>query len=408
MQLDWSQRYSLAAGRMKTSAVREMLKLTDSRDVISFAGGLPAAEAFPVRAFQAAATKVLADAGPQALQYGTTEGYLPLRAMIARHTRRYGILVEPDNVLITTGSQQALDLIGKVFLDPGDRVVVERPTYLGALQAWNAYGARYLQISMDEEGLDTAELESALRGAPKFVYALPNFQNPTGATLSLRRRRRLVELAGRHGVPVVEDDPYGQLRFEGDHLPSLAAIDARARGTRSYDGNILYLSTFSKTLAPGLRVGWVIGSQEVIRKLVAAKQGADLHTSTFIQMLAYETARGGFLDTHVRNLRELYCARRDAMLAALERHLPEGVRWTRPLGGHFVWVTLPPKIDATELLHLMIVEHVAFVPGAAFYADTPMRNSLRLNFTSLSADRIDEGVRRLAFVLERMLEPVHA
>ncbi|MFQ6117767.1 MAG: PLP-dependent aminotransferase family protein, partial [Candidatus Bipolaricaulia bacterium] len=340
----WPDRYALRMERMRSSAIRELLKLTERPGVISFAGGLPAPEVFPVAEFQAAAERVLKEHGPEALQYSTTEGHRPLREMIARHTARYGIVVEPENVLITNGSQQALDLLGRVFLNPGDRVLVERPTYLGALQAWNAYQAEYVGIPMDEAGLRTDHLEEALRTGPKFIYALPNFQNPTGATLSLERRRALVTLAAQAGVPLIEDDPYGQLRYEGDHLPPLVVLEGKLHPNDDggcYSGNVVYLSTFSKTLAPGLRLGWVIAPVEVIERLVQAKQGADLHTSTFIQMVAYEVARGGFLDRHVRRIRAVYRERRDAMLAALERHFPEGVCWTHPQGGLFLWATLP-------------------------------------------------------------------
>jgi 2-aminoadipate transaminase len=400
----WSQRYSVAASRTRPSAVRDLLKLTEAHDVISFAGGLPAPESFPIDAVTEAASNVLALYGSEALQYGTTEGYGPLRDMIARHASRYGIVVERDNVLITTGSQQALDLLGKVFVDPGDCLLVERPTYVGALQAWSGYGAQYVSVPLDGEGMDTTRLETALRAGPKFIYALPNFQNPTGATLAAARRRRLVELADRYGVPVVEDDPYGQLRYEGEHLPALVNLDAEMHGEQPYSGNVIYLSTFSKTLAPGLRLGWVIAPQEVIRRLVAAKQGVDLHTSSFVQMLAHETARGGFLDRHILRLRELYRERRDAMLAALGRHFPREVLWTRPQGGLFLWVVLPPQLDAEELLHVALLERVAFVPGAAFYPDEPMRNTLRLNFSNATPERIEEGIARLGFVLARMLE----
>src|SRR4029453_9380658 len=232
----------------------------------------PAAEAFPVAEFREAADRILSGDAAQALQYGCTEGYLPLRQMIARHTRRYGIVVEPENILLTTGSQQALDLIGKVFINPGDGILTERPTYLGALQAWNGHEPEYLSLDVDDDGLDTRDLDRALRSGPKFIYLLPNFQNPTGVTLSLERRKLLVERADHYGVPIIGDDPYGQLRYEGDHLPPLVILDALARGDNPYSGNVIYLSTFSKILAPGLRLGWVVAPAEVISRLVAAKQ----------------------------------------------------------------------------------------------------------------------------------------
>ena len=301
METPWDHRYAQRTQRMTSSAIRELLKLTEDPEVISFAGGLPAPDVFPVEEFSAACGQVLKEWGAQALQYGSTEGYLPLREMIARHTGRYGISVNEENILITSGSQQALDLIGKVFINPGDLILVEEPTYLGALQAWNAYGAEYVTVPMDENGMVTDELENALRSGVKFIYVLPNFQNPTGVTLSLERRQKLIEIADQYGVPIIEDDPYGQLRYEGENLPSIVSMDNeyRRNGDNEYRGNVIYLSTFSKTLAPGLRLAWVIAPSPVIRKLVQAKQGADLHTATFNQIVAFEVARGGFIDRHI-------------------------------------------------------------------------------------------------------------
>jgi 2-aminoadipate transaminase len=359
----------------------------------------------PVAEFQEACQRVLADYGPRALQYSTTEGNRPLRGMIARHTARYGIVVEPDNILLTSGSQQALDLIGKIFINPGDRLLVEKPTYVGALQAWDAYQAEYITIALDDEGLRTGELEAALRAGPKFIYVLPNFHNPAGVTLALDRRQQLVELADRYGVPLIEDDPYGQLRYEGEHLPPLVVLDGRLRTHEGvpYSGNVLYLSTFSKTLAPGLRLGWIVAPAEVIRRLVQAKQGADLHTSTLTQMIAYEVARGGFLDRHVREIRSVYRERRDAMFAALSQSFPAGVRWTKPQGGLFVWAILPEPIDAAEILHAAIAENVAFVPGTAFFPDGSGGNTFRLNFSNATPQKIKEGIRRLGGVLHQAL-----
>lgn len=405
MKTLWTERYAQRTQRIQSSAIRELLKLTEQPDVISFAGGLPAPDVFPVKEFQEACQKVLAEHGPQALQYSATEGYRPLREMIARHTARYGIVVGPDNILITSGSQQALDLIGKVFINPGDRILVEKPTYLGALQAWNAYQAEYVTVPLDDDGMQTEKLEEALRVGPKFLYVLPNFHNPAGVTLSLERRKKLIELADHYGVPIIEDDPYGQLRYEGDHLPSLVVLDNEfQRHTGApYSGNVIYLSTFSKTLAPGLRLGWIIAPVEVIKRLVQAKQGADLHTSTFTQMVAYEVARGGFLDKHVRFIRTVYRERRDAMLEALERYFPAGVHWTRPQGGLFLWVILPEHVDAAEVLTAAIQEKVAFVPGAPFHPDGSGHNTMRLNFSYMGPEKIEEGIKRLGRVLERFV-----
>jgi 2-aminoadipate transaminase len=401
MQTPWDYRYAQRTQRMASSAIRELLKLTEKPDIISFAGGLPAPDVFPIDAFREACERVLRDAWAQALQYGTTEGYLPLREMIARHSARFGVEVTPDNIMITTGSQQALDLIGKVFINPGDRILVESPTYLGALQAWNAYGAEYVSVPMDQDGMVTEALEAALRIGPKFIYVLPNFQNPTGVTLSLERRRKLIELADRYGVPIIEDDPYGQLRYEGEHLPSVVVLDGEFRGNhdRCYRGNVIYLSTFSKTLAPGLRLAWVVAPPEVIRKMVQAKQGADLHTSTFNQVVAYEVARGGFLDEHIKLIRKVYGERRDVMLAAMDTFFPPSVDWTQPKGGLFLWGTMPESLDAADVLQAAVEQKVAFVPGAAFFPCGGGQNTMRLNFSNANPDMIREGISRLGRVL---------
>jgi 2-aminoadipate transaminase len=391
---------------MGSSVIRELLKLTERPDIISFAGGLPARELFPLDEVGEATERVLRDHGAQALQYGATEGYGPLREMIARHTSRYALNVTMDNVLITSGSQQALDLLGKIFIDPGDPVLTESPTYMGALQAWNAYGAQYLAIPSDADGMVTDQLEWALRSGPKFVYVLPNFQNPGGVTLSLERRQELVELADHYGVPIIEDDPYGQLRYEGTHIPPVVVLDGRDRWDDGfvYSGNVIYLSTFSKILAPGLRLGWVVAPVEVIQKLVQAKQGADLHTPTFTQLVAYETARGGFLDTHVQLIRRVYRARRDVMLRAMEEHFPPGVTWTHPEGGLFLWVTLPRGVDSAQVLEQALEQKVAYVPGAPFHPTGGGENTFRLNFSSSTPEQIAEGIRRLGAVLAETLE----
>ena len=402
MQTQWDHRYAQRTQRMKSSAIRELLKMTEQADLISFAGGLPAPDVFPVHEFKEACNNVLDHSSTLALQYGATEGVGPLREMITRHTQRYSIQVSPENVMITSGSQQALDLIGRIFINRGDRILVESPTYLGALQAWNAYGAEYIAIPSDENGMITDELEKSLRCGPKFIYVLPNFQNPTGATMSLDRRKKLVELADRYGVPIIEDDPYGQLRFEGEHLPAVEVLDSRIRAANGwYSGNVIYLSTFSKLLAPGLRLAWVIAPPEVISKLVQAKQGADLHTSTFNQMLAYEVAHKGFLDKHVVTIRQVYLERRNVMLDALTEHMPDGVRWTHPQGGLFLWATLPEDIDTTDLLAEAIKEKVAFVPGGSFHPCGGGTNTMRLNFSYSKPDQINEGIARLGRVIKK-------
>jgi 2-aminoadipate transaminase len=404
MQTPWDHRYAQRTKQMQSSAIRELLKLTEKPDVISFAGGLPAPDVFPVEEFQEACKRVLVNNGPEALQYGTTDGYLPLREMIARHTARYGIQVTPDNILITSGSQQALDLIGKIFINPGDNILVEAPTYLGALQAWRAYGAEFVSVPFDDNGMKSDELEKALRYGPKFIYALPNFQNPTGVTTSLERRERLVEMADRYGVPIIEDDPYGQLRYEGYHLPSLVVLDSKARGDSvCYSGNVIYLSTFSKILAPGVRLAWVVAPVEVVQKLIQAKQGADLHTATFNQMVAHEVGHHGFFDRHIEHICEVYRERRNVMLDALAEHMPAGVHWTEPQGGLFLWITLPEDMSAAEILKIAIERKVAFVVGAPFYANGGGENTMRLNFSNAKPEKIVEGIARLGIVIKEQM-----
>jgi 2-aminoadipate transaminase len=299
------------------------------------------------------------------------------------------------------------------LINPGDKILAESPTYLGALQAWNAYQARYVTVPIDQDGLRTDLLEEALRSGPKFMYILPNFQNPGGVTLSLERRMKLIQMAEQYGVPVVEDDPYGQLRYSGDHLPPLVVLDCDHLESRAcdghgyFEGNVIYTSTFSKTLAPGLRLGWIVAPVDVIKRCVQCKQGMDLHTSSLIQMIAYEVARDGFLEQHVRRIRQIYAHRRDVMLAALERYFPEEVQWTRPAGGLFLWAWLPEGMDTAELLKIAVdTQRVAFVPGHAFYPDGSGKNTMRLNFSNASPEKIEEGIRRLGAVLKGQMAGV--
>lgn len=406
MTTPWAQRYALRTHSMGSSAIRELLKLTEQPDLISFAGGLPAPELFPIAEMKDACDVVLSEQGARALQYSTTEGYTPLREMLARHMVRYGIKVDVDNIVITSGSQQALDLIGKLLINSGDRILTENPSYLGAIQAFTAYQAQYVTVPIDDDGLQVAKLEAALRTGPKFMYILPNFQNPAGVTLSLTRRYDLIALAEEYGIPIVEDDPYGQLRYEGEHLKPLVVLDAEYEGCdpgSTYTGNVIYTSTFSKTLAPGLRLGWIVAPKDVVSRLVQMKQGTDLHTSSFDQMVAYEVARGGFLDRHVRLIREVYCRRRDVMLQAMQDYFPAGVRWTRPQGGLFLWVTTPDSINTADLLKDAIQQKVAFVPGASFHPTGGGHNTMRLNFSNATEDQIVEGIRRMSVVLKQRL-----
>lgn len=404
MTTNWNKRYAERTQSMSGSAIRELLKLTQLPDIISFAGGMPAPELFPVDRIKEATLRVLSEQGSQALQYGVTEGYPPLREMIIRHMHRYGIHASLENVLITAGSQQALDLIGKILINKGSRIVVEEPTYLGAIQAWNAYQPDYVGVPTDDDGMCTDELEKVLQEDDiTFIYALPNFQNPSGITMSNARRKELVRLSNHFGVPIIEDDPYGQLRYEGEHEIPLIAIDAQNVGGNEdsfITGNVVYMSTFSKTLCPGFRVAWVVGPEDVILRLVQAKQGADLHTGTLAQMVAYETARGGFLDEHVEQLREAYRQRRDLMLGLMDELFPPGVTWTRPQGGLFTWVYLPEGMDSAALLEKAVEQKVAFVPGGAFFPRGGGKNTMRLNFSNATPEQIEEGMKRLAAVIK--------
>jgi len=401
MQTLWDYRYAQRTQSMKGSAIRELLKFSERKEIISFAGGMPAPEIFPVDKFRKACDKALRENGAACLQYGSTDGYLPLREMIAHYATRYGINVTADNILPTSGSQQALDLIGRIFINPGDRIMVESPTYLGAIQAWNAYGAEYIPVPFDEHGMITGKLEDRLRAGIKFIYVLPNFQNPTGVTLSYERRLHLIELADKYGVPIIEDDPYGQLRYEGEHLPAVVVLDSQTRSQETcYSGNVIYLSTFSKTLAPGIRLAWVIAPTEVVQKLILAKQGTDLHTSTFNQIATHELAKGGFLNEHVKLIRKVYRERRDVMLDTLEEHMPQGIKWTHPKGGLFLWVTLPTDLDAKVIFNEALKKNVAFVPGAAFFAEGGGHNTLRLNFSNAKPEKINEGIGKLADVIK--------
>ena len=397
-------RFSVRASGSNPSAIREILKVTESPEIISFAGGLPAPELFPVAAMSRAAQVVLAEDGPAALQYGITEGHPALRAWVADYLQRtVGLTTSPEQILITTGSQQALDLIAKVLLDPGDIVLAENPAYLGALQVFHSYQARVVGLDSDDEGLRPDALERFLRAAspsqrPKLLYLVTNFQNPTGITTSPERRRAVVALAAEFGLPVLEDDPYGQLRYSGTACPALAALP----GTRG----CLYLGTASKIIAPGLRVAWaVVPDRAMYQKLVVAKQSSDLHTSSFGQRMVERYVREpGVLDAHVASVCTAYARRRNAMLAALEAGLPPGCTWTRPDGGLFLWVRLPEPIDATQLLIAAMAEKVAFVPGEPFWIGPPVRSTLRLNFSNASEAKIAEGIARLGRVVTSAIE----
>jgi 2-aminoadipate transaminase len=402
MSTVWTEQFSVGAQCMTSSAIRDLLKVTELPEVISFAGGLPAPECFPTEEITAAAERVLVEKPIAALQYGPTEGYAPLREFITTLMRGRGLSIPTDQILMLSGSQQGLDTIGKLLIDPGAPVAVEDPTYLGALQAWRPYCPRFITIPMDDDGIDVAALENVLKSGerPRFLYLVSCFQNPTGITPSPERKRALLELAEKYGLPIVEDDPYGELYYEGERPPILAAMDVQMHGELRH---VVYLSTFSKLLAPGLRVGWVVSPKELVAKFVQAKQGLDLHTGSLSQATAYEACRDGLLDRHVPTIRATYHQRRDTMLNALEAEMPQGVMWTRPAGGMFVWLTLPAHIDTAALLQASLEQKVAFVPGTSFYANGGGTNTMRLNFSHAAPERIQEGVSRLARSIRDLL-----
>lgn len=380
---------SARAEKMNPSVLRELLKVTERPGIISFAGGLPSPKTFPVEEFAAACAKVLRDDASAALQYAASEGYGPLREMVAA---ALPWPVDPAQVLITTGSQQGLDLVAKVLIDQGSRILVETPTYLGALQAFAPMEPLVQSVASDEEGVDMAALRQALGtgGRARFMYVLPNFQNPTGRTMSEARRATLSTCAAELGLPLIEDNPYGELWFD---TPPPAPLTAR-----NPDG-CLYLGSFSKVLAPSLRLGFLVAPKPLFPKLLQAKQAADLHSPGFNQRVVAEVMKDGFLDRHVPRIRALYKAQRDVMLAALAQHMPSGVSWNRPAGGMFLWARLPQGMDAAALLPRAVDQGVAFVPGAAFYANQADPCTLRLSFVTASEQDIQRGVAALAAVI---------
>lgn len=399
--MDWQQVLATRSGRMKASEIRELLKLLDQPDIISFAGGIPDPALFPAAAFRDAMDRALTGpAAGAALQYSVSEGYKPLREWIAGHMASIGIPCSADQVLITSGSQQALDYLGKLFLDPADTALVTWPAYMGALGAFNAYEPRYdrLDPKGNRPADAIAEAAEAAGGRVKFAYLSADFANPTGETLDRSGREALLDLAEALDIPIIEDAAYQALRYDGEAVPPILALELARKGDLNACRTI-YSGSFSKVLSPGLRVGWVVAAAPVIQRLVLMKQAADLHSPTLNQIATEQVARAIF-DEHTANLRRVYGARRDAMLAALERHMPEGVRWTKPEGGMFVWLTLPEGVDGAELLARSLkTEKVAFVPGRAFFADGSNGNTIRLAFSCASEAMIEEGMTRLGRLL---------
>lgn len=387
--------YAERIAGLRSSAIRDILEVISRPGMTSFAGGLPAPELFPVEQIKELSQRVLSDYGPSALQYSITEGLLSLRTWLAEELSADLGPVGSENVIITQGSQQGLDLISKLFLDKGSTVFVENPSYVGALQSFQLFQANVLPIPFDEQGMQMNALRNRLRTRkPAFMYLMPNFQNPTGVSLSMERRLMLAEIVKEHNLLVIEDNPYGELAFEGLSHPSLYGLG----GT----GNFVYLSSFSKTIAPGLRVAYIVADREIIKKLALVKQGTDLQTNTLGQCLVYEYVRSGGYSKHISLLRKTYRHRRDCMISALETYFPETVTWNRPEGGMFLWLTLPEGSDAEDILKHCLEQDVAFVPGQVFFPDASGRNTLRLNFSNAAPNTIQEGIRRMGQVLKRL------
>ena len=385
--------YADRVKHMENSAIREILKVTEQPDVISFAGGLPAPELFPLSDIRESYDRVLGAGDPSVLQYGSTEGYLPLLEEIATQMRAKGIQAEADNIFLTNGSQQGLDLLAKLFLNPGDVVLLQNPSYLGAIQTFRSYQANFRVLLTKDEGIDLQDLESSLKlHRPKLIYLAPTYQNQTGTTLTVEERQAIARLAGQYGIPVIEDDPYGELRYEGPIIPPIKSYAA--------EDEVIYLGTFSKTLAPGLRLGWIVGDRKLIAKLIVAKQGTDLHTSTLLQRATHYYLTHFNAAEHVERIRQTYKLRRDLMLQELKVTFPTQVRWTEPTGGMFIWLTLPDCYDTDQLLSRAAAAKVAYVPGIHFFAHGGSRSSMRLNFSNPTPQQIKQGITRLADILK--------
>lgn len=389
--IEW--RFSERAAQLQSSFIREILKITQRPEIISFAGGLPSPATFPVDEMKAAFDKVLSEQGKVALQYGPTDGYPPLREWIAKWLSTADCQIQPEQILMTSGSQQALDLLGKVLIDEGSKILVETPSYLGALQAFSVYRPEFVSVKTDDHGLVPESLNDIAEGA-RLLYALPNFQNPTGRSLSIERRQQLVETCARLRVPLIEDDPYGALCYNGEPAPKMLNMNP--------DG-VIYMGSFSKVLTPGIRLGYVVAPLPLARRLELAKQATDLHTAQLTQMAVHEVVKDGFLERHIPTIRALYGNHCQVMLESMQAEFPEGVSWTRPEGGMFIWVTLPEHIDAMKLLEQALENKVAFVPGAPFYANHAAKNTLRLSFVTVPPERIRAGIAILGKLIKAQL-----
>lgn len=387
-------KYSKRVPADGTDAVGAILQAAADPKIISFAGGLPAPELFPVKEMKAAVDKVFEEHGQEAMQYGAAKGVTALREVIQQHVKeKEDVDSELDNVLVTTGSEQALDLVGKAFVDPGDTVLVEQPTYLCALDVFRSYGANFASVEMDEDGMKMDALEEALKANPntKLIYTVPNFQNPTGRTMTEKRRKQLAELAEKYDVYVLEDNPYGEIRFAGQHVPAVKSFDK--------SGHVFYMSTFSKTLAPGFRLGWLVADKAVVNKLTVLKQSADLHTDNLAQFAVAQFFADNDVDAHVKEISALYGKRKDLMLEGIKKYFPEGVKYTDPEGGMFLWVEVPGVDDTVELFKECLEHDVAFVPGDPFFAGEVQPGAFRLNYSNMKEDQIEVGLKRLGAAL---------
>lgn len=379
---------------LKASEIRELLALTADPSIISFAGGLPAAELFPIDRWIEASNKVMKNNGAAALQYGPTDGYARLREHCVTRMEKVGCKdVKPEDIQILSGSQQGLDFVPRIFIDPGDYIIVESPTYLGALNAFKAYEPKFLQVALDEDGMILEDLEEKLKNHDnvKFIYVISDFQNPSGKTWTLERRKGLIELANKYDVMILEDNPYGELRFEGEVQPSLRSLDTEDR--------VIFMGTFSKIFSPGIRVGWFNAAPKVLEKFNLVKQGADLQTSTTTQMILSQFLDDNDLEAHIDEIIKVYGKRKNVMVDAMKKYFPEEVTFTNPEGGLFLWVTLPEGLNARDIAVKAIEQKVAFVPGGAFYPESPEENHFRLNYSCMPEDKIEEGIKRLGEVL---------
>lgn len=394
MQLKFAKRME----NIKASEIRELLKLTQRPEIISFAGGLPAAELFPVEEMIHISKEVIEKHGSKALQYGPTEGYQPLREAIARRMEKVHVHMTANDVLVTSGSQQGLDFAAKVFINPGDVIIVEKPSYLGAINAFKAYEPKFIDVELEDDGMNMEELEEILKNTEnvKYIYVIPDFQNPSGKTWSTEKRMKLVELANKYDIVIVEDNPYGELRFEGEILPAIKHYDT--------EGRVVFFGTFSKIFCPGLRLGWVAASPEILNKFILVKQGADLQSSTISQIEVATFLDNYNIEEHIEKIKETYLRRRNLMLKVMDEEFPEGVKFTRPQGGLFTWVELPEYINTRDLAVKALEKHVAFVPGGSFFANGGNEHCMRLNYSAMSDELIVEGMKRLAQVIKEAMK----